>query len=336
MKNNTCTVVYLSRKPTSGQVSIERVFHAVIPNLSRSFTPVYIQVPKARAKFSSLISNLIFTLRIKGDIIHITGDIHYCMIASLFCRRVLTIHDFGGYLADKQKGKIHALFLWLLWWYLPLKFADRITCISEFTKTEVLKEFPWASKKTAVIPDPLPEGFQYYPAPDLNHRKPIFLHLGTKKNKNLHRLAEAIRDLDCHLRIIGKLSDSDLEVLKNNNIDYSNAFNLSDDEIITEYANCTILCLVSTYEGFGMPIIEAQAVGRPVLTSNLSPMSDIAAGTAELVDPYDIVSIRKGIDHLLHSKDYYESMIQKGLLNASKYKAKNVSAMYEQLYNELN
>ena len=79
--------------------------------------------------------------------------------------------------------------------------------------------------------------------------------------------------IDCHLRIIGKIDINIQTLLDENKIDYTNAFNLSDNEIIEEYKKCDIVNFPSTHEGFGMPIIEGQAIGRVVLTSDLSPMN---------------------------------------------------------------
>lgn len=67
--------------------------------------------------------------------------------------------------------------------------------------------------------------------------------------------------------------------------------NLSNEEIKKKYEDCDILTLVSTYEGFGMPIIEANRVGRPVITSNILSMPEVAGEAACLVNPFDIENI---------------------------------------------
>ena len=59
--------------------------------------------------------------------------------------------------------------------------------------------------------------------------------------------------------------------------------------------NTDILSFVSTYEGFGMPIVEANAIGRVVVTSNVLSMPEVAGNAAHLVDPFDVNSIREGI-----------------------------------------
>ena len=63
--------------------------------------------------------------------------------------------------------------------------------------------------------------------------------------------------------------------------------------MIQEYKDADLISFPSTFEGFGMPIIEGQAVGRPVITSNIEPMVSVAADAAILVDPFNIESIRE-------------------------------------------
>lgn len=329
------TIVYLSRKPSSGQISIERVFRAIIQQIQQEYSATFVQVPRARANLFSLLSNLFFSFFVKADIIHVTGDINYCIIPLHSCKRILTIHDLGGYYHHKARGGIHFFFMKLLWWHLPLKLSTKVTCISDFTYKELLKNFPWCRDKIVVIPDPLPNGFFYSPDYIFTPNKPILLQIGTKDNKNLIRLIESIKGFTCHLRIIGPLSENQYKTLKESNIEYSNTSNLSNEEIILEYKRCTVLCIISTYEGFGMPIIEAQAIGRPVLTSNLSPMKEVANGAALLVDPYDIHSIRAGIEKICSDSSFCKELIDLGLINASKYHAKNITEEYSSVYSDV-
>ena len=68
----------------------------------------------------------------------------------------------------------------------------------------------------------------------------------------------------------------------------------------------------STYEGFGLPIVEAQAIGLPVITSNMPPMNDTAGDGALLVDPLDEGEIRTALEQLLHSPDVARQLSEQG------------------------
>jgi glycosyltransferase involved in cell wall biosynthesis len=56
--------------------------------------------------------------------------------------------------------------------------------------------------------------------------------------------------------------------------------------VINEYNKSDILAFVSTSEGFGMPILEANAVGRVVVTSNITSMPEVANNAAHYVNPF--------------------------------------------------
>lgn len=334
MNCNKIKIVLLNRQPAIGQVSIERVFRTITSQLINDFMITMISVPQSGVSIHSIIRNLLFSSKIHADIVHVTGDIHYCLFAPRKCKKILTIHDLGGYHKVRAQGGIRSFIMWLLWGYIPLKIADRVTCISRFTYEQVLNDFPWVANKLSIIYDPLPLGFNFIPTAN-NVGKPVLLHLGTKTNKNLERLIEALHGFSCHLRIIGRLTTLQCSLLNKYQIDYSNDYNLTDQQIIDEYKRCSILCFISTMEGFGMPIIEAQAIGRPVITSNLAPMKDIANGAALLVNPYDIQSIRDGIERLCSNSPLRSELIRLGLNNTTQFHAKHIADQYSKIYNEV-
>ncbi len=83
-----------------------------------------------------------------------------------------------------------------------------------------------------------------------------------------------------------------------------------------------------------MPIIEAQATGRVVLTSNIGAMKEIAGPGAHLVNPYRVDDIREGILKIMKDPVYRDSLIANGFTNAAKYSLDNTVSSYMRLYNE--
>ena len=134
-----------------------------------------------------------------------------------------------------------------------------------------------------------------------NH-KPVLLHIGLAPNKNLRGHAEAIRGLDVLLRIIGEPSEADRTLLKSLGIDWEWKSRLSDDEMQEAYATSDVLLFCSTLEGFGMPILEAKAVGLPVITSDIEPMNEVGKGFATMANPFDPKSMRKAIENQLRAR----------------------------------
>jgi len=267
----------------------------------------------------------------QGHVNHITGDVHFLTYLLHKKRTVLTIHDCVT--LERLHG-IRKKVFFLLWYWLPEKRSKIITVISSSTKRELLRYINCSPEKIRVIPDCISEDFKPTPY-TFNTHKPRILQVGTGKNKNILLLAEALKSSNCHLRIIGKLSDKQIETLKKFHIEYSSVANISDREIVKEYQKCDMLVFVSTYEGFGLPILEAQATGRPVVTSNILSMPEVAGKGAILVDPFDIDSIREGVAEIIKSASTREKLIEYGLENVKLYSSTSIAKRYVRLYRGL-
>jgi glycosyltransferase involved in cell wall biosynthesis len=206
--------------------------------------------------------------------------------------------------------------------------------ISEHTKQEVMRYTGCPEKKIRVVPDPVGEEFR--PSFQAFHQiLPRILQVGTGANKNLGRVALALTNIPCELHIVGPLRDVDREELERAGIRYRVSCGLTSEQMLQAYQECDLVIFASTYEGFGLPIIEAQAVGRPLVTSDMAPMCDVAGGAATFVDPYDSASIRRGVLKVIEDQAYREMLVERGLHNAERFNAAMVAAQYAAVYLEL-
>ncbi|WP_269542315.1 glycosyltransferase [Cerasicoccus fimbriatus] len=267
----------------------------------------------------------------RGDINHITGEVHYLALTLPRRGLVLTIHDTGD--TNAFTGWKKRLFEYL-WYSGPIKRASAVTFISDATRQAVERMIGRKISHAEVIPDPVSPAFKFSPKP-FPISTPRILCLGTKVNKNLERLAMALSGLDIELRLIGEPNQQQLKVLEINGVKFTTACNLTTEEIVQEYMCADIVGLVSTFEGFGLPIIEGQAIGRPVITSNIAPMTDTAGKGACLVDPFDVASIRGGVERLIKDPTWRASLIENGRANAQRYSAEAIAHRYASLYTRL-
>ena len=281
----------------------------------------------------SILRNLLWvrTVANKDGISHMTGGPHYFLLAIPFRKNILTIHDLV--LLHNSKGIKHWIFKWL-WFKLPFKCAEVVTCITDTVRQELLSTFHIDPKKVVTIYNPVSPLFQYTPH-QFNEKRPRILHIGTAWNKNTERVIRALEGITCKLVIIGEQTELISSTLKETGIDYEVLRNLPNEELYHQYQMADIISFPSIFEGFGMPIIEGQAVGRPVLTSNIPPMTEVAGEAACLVNPHDTKSITDGFVRIIRDDQYRDTLILKGRKNVRRFAVERIAGQYSDIYQNL-
>ena len=94
---------------------------------------------------------------------------------------------------------------------------------------------------------------------------------------------------------------------------------VDDAKLASLYADALFLVMPSLYEGFGLPIVEANSFGVPVLTSNCSSMPEVAGEAAILVDPLDELSISSGLTKLLNNGEFRGKLTEKVRQNSKRF-----------------
>ena len=322
-------ITYFYRNSQCG-FSIQHVFQTLIKEIGKYVEVEEIFMPAKRAGLWDVIKNIYYAFRHrnKNGINHITGDVYYLCWILKKRNLVVTVHDIWFYvILDNALKKKIKYFIYLL----PLKRASKIVFISETTKRQVLEHIKLKEEKIVVINNPVSTDFQESNKM-FNKEKPTILHLGMSPSKNLVNLIPALYGINCHFRLIGTLREEYKQLLEKYQIDYSCASNLINKQIVEEYNNCDIVNLSSQHEGFGMPIIEGQATCKPVVTSNILPMCEIAGEGAILVNPYDQQEISNAYNKIINDDNYRESIRHKGFENAKRFSVEKISSQYLDVY----
>ena len=234
--------------------------------------------------------------------------------------------------------------------------ARKIACISEATVKNLLRISNLKPKDILLIYMGL--NYPYSPMERegaINHlkslgidtEKPFLLHLGKNQwYKNRIGLLRIFKELvqlqgvsDIHLVCAGKdpLTKVMRRYLKDNNIEHK-VFEIvspQDEELRALYSLAVALLYPSLYEGFGWPIIEAQACGCPVFTSNRPPMTEAGGEAAVYFDPTDPQAAASMIAATLKDKQKLLQLRQAGFLNVKRFSAQEMVNNYVRIYQEI-
>lgn len=325
------TVALIFRKKNPAFFSIERVFARLEPELEKTTQIRKIIAPQLGISLRNIMATSSLTKDNKADIYHITGDIHYAAMGLPRRRTLLTIHD-CVFLYQTKGWKRLILKKLLLDW--PVRRCAMVTTISEASKKDILEYTGCSPDKVVVIPNPVNEQIRYQPR-IFNDRAPVILFIGATPNKNLLRVIPALEGIPCILLIIGAIPDPAMELLRRHGIQYRQQTGLDDEGLAACYADADMVLFPSTFEGFGLPILEAQKAGRPVITSHISPMKEVAGKGACLIDPLSVDSIRDGVLRVIGDAGYRKRLVEDGFENIGRFDVKTIAEQYMHCYQTL-
>lgn len=326
-------VILLMRHRAPGQFSVETVFSSVVEHLPEDIDARTVVLPRPSQGVFNRLCNIVFTARLRADVIHVTGDVTYCALATRRRACVVTILDLVS--LRRLRGWRRQL-LWLLWYQLPVWWARQVTTISPAVRRELATLLPGFASKIEVIGCTSVIVASEVDGSSVPRGGRVVLQVGTGPNKNLDVVAVALAGLDVELRIIGRLSIDQVRHLDALGGLYSAAHDLTDDQLIDEYRRAAVLTFTSTYEGFGLPVVEAQSLGLPVITSRTDPMPWVAGDGAVVIDAHDVGAIRRAVESVLVDAQLRENLVAAGRSNARRFEPARVGARYAELYRRLS
>lgn len=322
-------VSFFLRKPRPNfDFSIEMFYKELFKSDNQNLQIIKKKIPFESKGFFKRLYSTLWCFFNQNEINHVTGDINYINFFLKKNKSILTILDL--YSLKRLNG--FKRFVYKFFWLdIPLKRCSKIITISQKIKNEIISIFKVKSNKIEVIPCSISSIFKPKNK-KLNFKELNILFVGTGENKNLERSIKALKNLKIKITIIGEIKIKYLYLLKKNNINFTNYTNQTQKQIYKHYINTDILLFPSEYEGFGIPILEAQAVGRLVVTSN--NLKNIAGKGAIYINPLSINDIRNKIINIKRKKYKVKKIIKVGFKNLERYKLKNIKRQYLETYNK--
>lgn len=320
-------ICYIYREREKDETSIELVFDAVSDEVARKGHNVFKWYKPVSWK--QTFKEIRRLRKAKYNLYHITGDVNYLWLFFPWKKTTMTVHDIGMYKNNRKTLK-RRLFVFASFW-LPSLFLKKISCVSSLTKNDLVGLLKINERKLRVINNPvvldmapIPKGF--------DSKCPTILQIGTGWHKNLDTLIEAVRGLHCRLEIVGSPETSLIERMNEYGIEYHISNRLSNEEVVEKYRQCDILYFVSRSEGFGLPILEAQSMGRVVITADTEPTFSVCGGGALLCSPNDTMAVRNGIQRLIEDRRLRERLINAGFDNVKRFDRSSIAEEYLKFY----
>ena len=308
-----------------------------LPNLFNNLNVNCIKIKKLKSKLAKALYQQfnIYSLLKKNKI-----DILFApspLAAPFFYKnKVVVIHD-CAYDRFREFENLFSRIYFKLMFYGAKWFSKKVITVSEFSKKELIELYKINPDKIEVIYEGVPEMEKVNEKEIQNIlkkfriNKPYFFYIGNwRPRKNLPGLIKAFRLFlketnEDFLLIIGGRKDYRFlnleEEIKKNQLTGKVILTdtLTRKEVTALYKKAKALTFPSFYEGFGLPILEAQSLGIPVLTSNTSSLPEVAGKGALYVNPYKIEDIAEGMKKISFDQRLREDLIKKGYENIKRF-----------------
>ncbi|MDM0001570.1 glycosyltransferase family 1 protein [Variovorax sp. J22P240] len=294
-----------------------------------------------------------------ADVVHVADHSNGMYIPRVKAKpNVITCHDVIAVQAAKglvdgwNVGWTGRLFQRLI--VNGMASADLVACVSEMTRREVLAMGFADERKVTTVLNGLNDDFAPV-APDeaqrlvnrlgISVQDRFLLHVGWDLDRKNRRgvleafialqeraAAAGVAPVMDRLLFVGpELSPESAKLAQEHGVadKIKTVHKISHEELRAIYSSATALLFPSLQEGFGWPIIEAQACGCPVFTSDLAPMNEIGGEGAVYLDPGDPTAMAAAIEQ---AAQRLGEMRRLGLDNAAHYTSAQMAANYVAAY----
>ena len=273
---------------------------------------------------------------------------------------VVTIHDLIPYILPETVGRGY-LERFLRDMPLIVRDSKVILTVSEYSKRDIIKFFPFVNEEKIFV-TPLAANKSYKPLNKTNCIEyiknkysidsPFILYIGGfSTRKNVKELIIAFNKIQKSLKknyklvLCGSIRDEGIklqELCKALLMDDKIIFTgfVPDDELPLFYNAAEVFIYPSSYEGFGLPPLEAMSCATPVITSNLTSIPEVTKDCAILINPFDKDELASSILTLLNSESLLQEYSEKGYNNSLNFTWENTAIAtlkaYEHVFENTN
>ena len=233
--------------------------------------------------------------------------------------KIMTVHDLS-FLAHRQWFSRAYYYYYKPMTWLAVRTSKHIITVSEFSKSELLRFYPFLKKEKVNVIYNAVDGSKFHSSPISQDKKHYFLTVSSlDPRKNIRSLIEAFRgEEDCKLKIVGgrnKVFAYEDEEKECGNVEFLGR--VTEEELLSIYSNADAFILPSLYEGFGLPLVEAMAIGCPVMASDIPVFREVCEDAAIYFNPNDIADIKAKIRSIGNYD--CQAMVEKGKENVKRF-----------------
>lgn len=245
----------------------------------------------------------------------------------VYKNKVTTLHDITFV---RHPGTFSKAFVALYRLMIPqvIRTSRHLFTVSEFSKKEICSFYHVDPSKISVIYNAVSGNFTHIEDKELLRNKYFMAVSSVKGNKNFIYILEAFskfseKSSDICLYVVGDLQSNSFKT-----IDISKYLSnprikvigrVSDEELVRYYSNAYAFLFPSLYEGFGIPPLEAQACGCPVICADASCLPEVFGDSVLYCDPYNPDSLITQMNKLTNNVKLREHLINLGETNVNRY-----------------
>ena len=227
-----------------------------------------------------------------------------------------------------------------------LKRIKALITVSEFSRSEIARFYGYPARHICVVPNAVDARFQPFCAEQCPKGAPPYLLAvsSPSAHKNFARMIAAF------LRLKG-LDDVELRIIGDSNRIFAGSLHdtagsrririlgrLTDEELVEAYQGATAFVFPSVYEGFGIPPLEAQACGCPVIAARAASIPEVLGDSAQYFDPLDVDDIAACMQRVLSDHALRQDLRQRGKANVARYcwnaSARQVCRLIDQAFTD--